>query len=207
MTGIIVCARKTRRKLLEGLRLHGKEIAYYGSVALALTLIAVAAEHYRSENLTEPAVPALPAIELTVPDGAEEDEIILTAPEGAELLRSYAAAPEWNATLALWETHTATDYQMEDCEVASLSAGIVQTVGKSGVYGGFVEVICGDCLLRYASIAPRDGLTPGDALTIGDSIGRADQSMPSEAELGAHLHLELLREGAFEDFAALCSET
>ena len=110
--------------------------------------------------------------------------------------------PTWNAGLGFWESHEAVDYQMKDDAVVSLTSGVVCAVGRNGIWGGFVEVTCGDAVLRYASIAPRSDLSLGDALLPGDVIGQADTSMPGEAELGAHLHLELQRDGVAEDFVS-----
>ena len=200
MLKIVVGAWEMMRRFAASARAHGREIAYYGGVALALTAIAFAAEQYRGGRGEDPAAPALPVVELSVPAEAEEEEDAFHAPEGAEILRAYAAEPEWNGSLGLWETHAAVDYRLEGDEVVCLGAGVVCTVGRSGVYGGFVEVDCGDVLLRYASIAPRAGLAPGDALEAGDAIGTADASMPGEAGIGAHLHLEAVCGGAYEDF-------
>ena len=205
MTGVAAHAQNWGRRLLKSMRLYGKEIIYYGGVALALTAIAFAAEHYRGDRLPEPAAPALPAVELTTASAeAEETQTMFCTPEGATVLRAYAAEPQWNAALGLWENHEAIDYCLDGDAVTSLSAGVVRTVGKSGVYGGFVEVECGEYLLRYASIAPRDDLMPGDPLEIGDIIGKADLSLPAESELGAHLHLELLYGENRENFAVIC---
>ena len=203
MKEISARARSMGRKLVGIARKRGGQIAYYGGVALALTAIAFAAEQYRAKPDTDIAEPVLPAVELAAPAEVEEREDAIHAPEGAELLRAYSAKPEWNDALQLWESHEAVDYRLEGDMVASLSAGVVRTVGKSGVYGGFVEVECGAYLLRYASIAPSAGLAPGNALVMGDPIGRADASMPGEAASGAHLHLELMADGSCEDFAAL----
>ena len=189
------------RKFIDMLRRRGGQIAYYGGIALALSAIAFAAERYRAQP--EAAGPVLPAVELTTPAEAEEDEEVLCAPDGAELLRAFSAEPEWNAELRMWESHAAVDYRVEGGAVANLCDGVVRTVGFSGVYGGFVEVDCGEYLLRYASIAPAEGLAPGDMLAAGDPVGAADASMPGEAERGAHLHLEVMAGEKYVDFVAL----
>ena len=195
--------QNTRWRLAAALRVRAGDIAYYGGVALTLVAIGFAAERYRSDRTVELETPVLPAIELSVPI-EEEEPNALRAPGGAEILRAYSLEPVWNAGLRLWENHTAVDYRLEDGAVASLSTGVVRTVGKSGVYGGFVEVESGEYLLRYASIAPREELAPGDALAPGDPIGAADASMPGEAALGVHLHLELFRDDVCVDYAAAC---
>ena len=182
---------------------HGGQIAYYGGVALALTAIAFAAEQYRAKPDVEAGAPVLPAVELSAPAEAEAQEEAFRAPEGGELLRAFSREPAWNGELRLWENHEAADYRLQEDAVMCLSGGVVRTVGRSGLYGGFVEIECGEYLLRYASIAPREDLAPGMELAIGDPIGAADASMPGEAGLGAHLHLEVLRGEVREDFAAL----
>ena len=203
MKKIAVRARMAGRKFVKVVRRRGGELAYYGGVALALTAIAVAAERYRTSPGTGEAEPILPAVELAAPAEAEEPEAALRAPEGAEVIRAYSALPEWNGALGLWESHEAVDYRLDGDEVASLSDGVVRTVGRSGVYGGFVEVDCGAYLLRYASIEPRGDLMPGDELSAGDPVGTADASMSAEAVSGAHLHLEVAADGAYMDFTAL----
>lgn len=203
MKYIAARAREAGRKFGKIIRKHGGELAYYGGVALALTAIAVAAERYRVAPDADYAGPILPAVELAAPAEAKEPEAALQVPDGAERIRAYSARPEWNRTLQLWESHEAVDYRLDGNAVQSLSEGVVRTVGRSGVYGGFVEVECGAYLLRYASIAPRDDLMPGDELAMGAPIGEADMSMSGESVSGAHLHLELVVDGGFEDFAAI----
>lgn len=203
MKYIAARAREAGRKFGKIIRKHGGELAYYGGVALALTAIAVAAERYRTAPDADVPAPALPAVELSGPAEAEAEDDALHVPENAELLRAYSAGPEWNAALGLWESHEAVDYRLDGDTVVSPCEGVVRTVGRSGVCGGFVEIESGGYLLRCASIAPRADLMPGDELSVGDPIGTADMSMSGEAALGAHLHLELLVNGNSADFAAL----
>lgn len=188
-------------RLRRFIRRHGGRIAYYACVALVLSAIAYAAEQYRSEQA--PAVDALilPAADVEI-SAPVEAEPLLTLPENAQRLRGFAQTPEWNAALKYWEAHMGVDYRLEENAVHSLSAGVVRTVGESGVYGGFVEVECGEYLLRYASVAADGGVRPGTELARGDRIGTADASMPGEAQQGAHLHLELTRMGEAVDFEA-----
>lgn len=187
------------RSLLLG---RGGQIAYYAAVALALTAIAAAAEHYRDGRGEEAQTPALPAVEFSQsPQEAEAAEPC--APQGATCLRGYSDCPEWSNALGLWEDHRAVDYRLNDGTVECLCPGVVRTVGVSGACGGFVEVVSGELLLRYASISPREGLAPGDKLRMGEALGRADANMPGEASLGAHLHLEASIDGESADFAAL----
>lgn len=191
------------RGMWKALRENGGHVAYCAGIALALTAIAFAAEGYRNRHGDSEAGPALPALEQPALEAEVEPAEPLRAPEGAELLRAFCAVPEWNAELRQWETHLAVDYRTRDGGVECLCAGTVRAVGKSGAHGGFVEIECGELLMRYASVSPREGLEPGDALEAGDPIGTADASMAGESGLGAHLHLEAERAGAPVDFEAL----
>ena len=194
--------RKVRPKIAAFARAHGGKIAYYACVAVVLSAIAYAAEQYRADQASEADVLMLPAAELEEAATTSEAEPALLLPADAERLRAYGRIPEWNAGLGLWEAHAAVDYRYPEARVLSLSAGTVRTVGRSGVYGGFVEVESGEYLLRYASVSVDDAIEPGAEIAAGDWIGTADASMPAEAQMGPHLHLELYQAGEAVDFEA-----
>ena len=179
------------------LKRNAGRIAYYALVVIALCAIARAAEAYRSgsdgDALVLPAADAMDVLQVEEP----APQVLL--PEAWKLLRGYSEEPQWRAGLGLWETHPAVDFACTG-GIVCLREGTVRTVGASGVYGGFVEVESDGMLMRYASIEPADGLEPGLVLNVGDAIGKADASMPSEADAGAHLHLELYLDGQAADF-------
>lgn len=189
------------KKLAALVRAHMGKIAYYACVALVLSAIAYAAEQYRVDRTSEADALMLPAVEQEAAAPLEAQPALIL-PEGAEKLRAYGRIPEWNAELGLWEAHEAVDYRYPEENVQSLSAGIVCTVGKSGVYGGFVEVEAGEYLLRYASISVDPAIEPGAEIGLGEHIGRVDASMPGEVQMGPHLHLELYLAGKAVDFEA-----
>ena len=178
------------------------KIAYYAAVAVVLVAVAIAAEGYREDA---PGELILPAVELQEADTAPDIPEI-ARPGGMELVRAYANLPAWNAELCQWEAHPAADYRMEDGVVASLCAGLVRTIGESGVYGGFVEVECGDMLFRYASIQPDAALKAGEEIAAGDRIGTAANGMPGEQDMGNHLHLEVYENNKSVDFEAFASK-
>lgn len=184
--GWIIAAIRAARRFV---RRHSGEIAYYGGVLLVLGAIAWTAESYRSGRVEEQAL-VLPAVELEV---AAEPEPMVVVPQGMEILDGYSEAPRWNRALGCWQSHAAVDYACTDGRIVSLSEGRVRTVGESGVLGGFVEIETGEYLLRYASAEVDEDIRPGMQLQPGDEIGMANAGMPSEAHLGAHLHLEVFR--------------
>lgn len=195
--------RPVAGRIWAALRGHGGAIAYYACVALALVAIAAAAERYRGAGKEAREGAALPAVEFSTPE-AEEEEAHQSVPEGWAVLRNYAETPAWNAALGLWESHPATDYR-PDGEAICLCAGTVRGMGRGGALGGYVEVESGELLIRYVSVSPREGLELGDELEAGDAIGTADASLPGEASLGPHLHLEAWLDGRPVDFAALAA--
>jgi len=172
-------------------------IAYYCAVAVVLAALSVAAEHHRNEA---PAELVLPAAEL---EAAVQEIIagpVIIKPENMEILRGCSNLPDWNAQLGQWEAHPATDYRISDGIVRSISDGMVRTIGRSGVYGGFVEVESGDLLFRYASIQPDSELEAGEYIPAGEILGAAANGTPGEQNLEEHLHLELYENGESIDF-------
>ena len=196
-------AGRAARRIFDLLKRNGGRIAYYGLVVVALCAIARAAEIYRADRTNADAL-VLPAVDAMDVLEVEEPTPEILIPEALELMRGFTDAPQWRAELGMWETHPAVDYSCES--VPCLQAGIVRTVGESGVYGGFVEVESDGALTRYASIEPAEGIEPGVALELGDEIGTADASMPGESDAGAHLHLELYLDGEAADFVRYAEE-
>lgn len=178
-------------------------IAYYTAVALVLTAIAFAAEAYRSGDAGELTLPAREIAPVLRQSGPAHE---ILRSENMEVLRSYTEGLQWNRELGHWEGHAAVDYRLDGGGVVCLEAGTVQTVGESGIYGGFVELACGNRLYRYASITPDESLRAGERIRAGEAIGMADDSMPGEAYLGAHLHLEVVEDGKAADFESLPDE-
>lgn len=193
------------RRLRILLKQNSGRIGYYGLVVVALCVIARAAEIYRADNADEDAL-VLPAVDAMEVQETEDVQPKLLRPEEWELLRGFSELPLWREEMGMWETHPAVDYACADKRVCCLYEGVVQTVGSSGVYGGFVDVESEGMRMRYASIAPVEGLAPGDLLEAGDTIGSMNASMPGEREMGQHLHLELYMEGVAANFERFAEE-
>ena len=181
------------------LKKYRGRVLYYGGVALVLAAIAFAADSYLR---SEPEELVMPSAEVSaLLERIQEPEILY--PEGMRLLRGYSVQPEWNEALQQWESHEAMDYRLEDDTVSCLEGGSVQAVGENGLIGGFVEIDCGGRCYLYASITPEAGIEAGDEIKAGELIGRAENAMPAEQNLGAHLHLEVLQDGMPVDFESL----
>jgi len=190
------------RSAMHILKQNGGHILYYGSVAVVLVAVAIAAERYRVDP--EPEAMVLPAVDVST--GAVEEKLQLSLPEGMALIRGYAAEPFWNAMLGQWECHGGADYSLKDDTVISLCDGSVTGLGRSARLGGFIEISAGELLLRYASLAPAEDLQIGERVRMGDRLGTADAGMTGEAWLGAHLHLESEVNGVPTDPAKILEE-
>ena len=188
------------RKFTVLIKKHRGEIAYYAGVLLVLGILAGAAEAYRGDRQAE-ETHILPAVELTLPEEPSEAQFSLQG--DMRRIALYSGEPVWNGELGCWQTHTAVDYACPDGTVYALAGGEVLSVGESGVYGGYVEQMCGNILLRYCSIVPCEGIEPGMPLKKGEELGSASDSMPGESHLGQHLHLEASRDGELINYEML----
>ena len=178
---------------LSYLKRNRGEILYYAAVLLVLSGLAWGAEQYRSRRaeLPEP-VQVVSAAEIAE---AEPVETSFELPAGLILLRDFSPVPLWNEQDLSWQAHPAADYASADGLVRALADGTVQAVGVSGVLGGFAQVQSGEVVLKYCCIRPDDRLVPGAEVRKGDIIGAEQNTMPAEAQLGNHLHLEAYRGG------------
>jgi len=162
-------------------------IAYYSMVALALALIAWAAQDFRPEEVHAVQQQAMPA-------AAEEVRTyipLFEMPDASAIVQQYSSVPMWDHYMKCWHTHTAVDYTCTDGKVLSLSEGTIESVGEDGVLGGFVEIKTDAFMLKYASVEPGTELKDGMQIKKGEPIGFTAANMAAEAHLGNHVHLEV----------------
>ena len=177
---------------------YWREIAYYTAVMLVLGGLAWGAEAYRAGRETDMQVPLTVSAD-AVQQEHEKERIAL--PEGMEILNVFSGEPVWNEDLLCWQAHTGVDFACE--YAAAFCDGVVTAIGESSVYGGFVDVERERYLLRYCSIIPDVDLQVGAEIRMGDRIGEADDSLPGEMHMGAHVHVEALCDGEILDVMRL----
>ena len=108
-----------------------------------------------------------------------------------------------NETLADWRTHNGVDIAAaQDTAVRSAAAGEVTRVYEDALWGTVVEQKSGELVLRYAGLNKEVSVHEGDTLTVGQTIGRVGE-IPAESKLEPHIHFEVLKDGAYQDPAAL----
>lgn len=105
----------------------------------------------------------------------------------------------YNATLGDWRTHNGADYAAEaGAQIPSLTAGTVTGIYEDALWGGVVELVDrSGALWRYCGLE-ETAVEDHDTVRAGDVLGTLG-TVPSEADGGSHLHLEVMRDGAWLD--------
>ena len=122
-------------------------------------------------------------------------------PVSGKVVRAYA--PDelvlWSA-LGCFQAHGGTDIAGQAGEdVLCVMDGVVERTTRDDLWGWRVYVAQTDgSIAAYAGLSDC-GLSQGQAVTRGQTLGTLLDAIPCEAELGAHLHLELTREGESAD--------
>lgn len=110
---------------------------------------------------------------------------------GAELV--------YNETLGDWRTHNGADYAAKAGEeVSPVCGGTVTAVTEDALWGTVVEITDEDEVLwRYCGLAGA-AVQPGEGVTTATTLGKVG-SIPAESKTAAHIHLECLKDDAYQD--------
>lgn len=110
-------------------------------------------------------------------------------------------------TLDLWQTHAGIDIAGEaDQEVVCAADAAVKEIARDGMWGWSVTAEHEDGrLVRYAGLA-LCYVREGEKLRAGQRIGTLLDAIPCEAEMGPHLHMEVMRQGTAQDPLAMLPE-
>ena len=115
----------------------------------------------------------------------------VTAFSGEELV--------YNATLGDWRTHNGADYTVpEGKAITPAVGGTVTAVRSDALWGNVVEITDSSdivwryCGLRQTQVAQGEKVTQDTTLAV---LG----SLPAEAHVGSHLHVECLQHGKYLD--------
>ena len=112
----------------------------------------------------------------------------------------------YNATLGDWRTHNGADYTVpEGKAITPAVGGTVTAVRSDLLWGNVVEITDSSdivwryCGLRQTQVAQGEKVTQDTTLAV---LG----SLPAEAHVGSHLHLECLQHGKYLDPAVVMGE-
>lgn len=107
--------------------------------------------------------------------------------------------PLFSATMGDWRTHSGIDFAAEDgSEVHAVGNGVVTHVTSDARRGYVIEIDHGTFTARYCSLSQDGAVRNGASVAAGDVIGRL-ATPPDEQSDAAHLHFEVLRDGAYID--------
>lgn len=137
------------------------------------------------------------------PDTPSDVEPVFSMPvQNAELGTTFTF---WhNQTLNRYNLHTGIDFKAEaGTSVTAAYAGTVESITDTILEGGKVVLDHGNGLkTEYASIDVAAGLKVGDSVAQGQTIGSVSAAadvMGNEFAEGAHLHFEVIEDGASID--------
>lgn len=122
-------------------------------------------------------------------------------PVSGEVIRGYTPdEPVFWETLSCYQAHRGVDIGAKAGEeILCVMDGVVEEITRDELWGYSVSVAQTDgSVARYAGI----GFCPlleGMAITRGQMVGEVMEAIPCEAELGAHLHLEYIKDGQGTD--------
>lgn len=132
-------------------------------------------------------------------DPNEPSEPTTTTPEYGMPLASYELGQEcvltelvWSNTLHWFSTHNGTDFAAEaNAQVKAVYDGKVTSVKYTTQDGYVITIEQSDGIVaQYKSLSADTLVEEGDTVTTGTPIGYVSDSMTSEQNDGAHLHLE-----------------
>ena len=166
------------------------------AVAIALSLVFTLPKSQPSHAPTDEPVVDTPNTKVVVAPMAH-----------AEVGFDYALTSlKWWETLKVWKYHPAVDFVGEGDVVAILD-GVVKSVENTTLEGTVVTVEHADGYVSiYKSLNSDVAVQAGDTVKAGDKLGTAGTSMV-EAHSGAHLHLELKKNGEYVNPFTLLPES
>lgn len=167
-----------------------KKFGYWGMlgvavIALTLTIILVNVNSNKTASVVETPVNTdvlefcLPVASTTVLKGYSDTEL------------------QFNSTLNSWRAHYGVDLVAEEgSEVFAVLDGTVKSVTTDQLNGTVIVLTHADGFESvYGSLNNNVNVSVGDSISKGQQIGLVSTSAANEANDGAHLHFEVLKNG------------
>ena len=119
---------------------------------------------------------------------------------GQEILNGFSNGdPVYNMTMDDWRTHDGLDIGAEKGQnVMSIGAGTVVDSYEDIMWGNVLVIQHGDIEVRYCGLTDKSLLAAGDTVEDGQILGTVG-TIPIEEKLGAHLHIQMKKEGVWID--------
>lgn len=129
-------------------------------------------------------------------------------PVGGDVLRGHEMNEMvWWEALGVWQAHRGVDVAGAAGESVLCAAdGTVERVARDALWGASAEIAQKDGRrVVYRGLA-LCYVEAGDVVLRGQEIGTLLERIPCEGEMGAHLHLEMEREGRAQDPLTMLEE-
>lgn len=141
-----------------------------------------------------------PAESETAPDSSPLPADSLIWPVEGSILQGFSGDElVYNQTLKDWRTHNGVDIASpQGTLVVAMEDGTITAVYNDALWGTVVEEEAGGKLWRYCGLEAEVRVAAGDPVAAGDTLGRL-LTGDAESSDESHLHLELLREGQYQD--------
>ncbi len=188
-------------------------VGYYAALALLLAILAAGSSAYRNRSaqpkaeqpaaktaLSARAESALPTPAPTVEPNP------WTWPLEGEIIGEYAPnEPVWSATLGQWQTHPALDIAGSPGEaVYACRDGVVADAWCDRLWGNVIVIDHGDGWQSVCrGLNTLNLVEIGGEVRAGDVISAVAPSVPCEADMPAHIHFEVTKDGDSADFAEI----
>ena len=133
--------------------------------------------------------------------GGENEALTFASPANGSLSQQHSATiPVFSETLGAWRIHTGIDICTDEgADVYAAAGGEVTKVFSDNLLGLTVEITHnGSVKTVYSNLADDGSITVsvGDKVNKGDKIGTVGDTSMSELAEEAHLHFEMLVNGA-----------
>lgn len=102
-----------------------------------------------------------------------------------------------SSTLGHWATHLGVDFVSDDLNVYASADGEISELKSDKLKGNYIVITHENGYKTvYMSLADLGQFKVGDKITQGQLLGQMSASMGEELAEGAHLHFEVLKDGA-----------
>lgn len=119
--------------------------------------------------------------------------------EDMRVLRGFSTETMVRSSVTgLWELHAAVDLAAKaGTPVQAMADGQITACGEDTLIGCWVDVTHRDgYVTRYEGMTLLGALRQGDSVKAGQTLGFVGSGMVDETDLGPHLHLEVMQNGA-----------
>lgn len=209
-------AVKKLRKYVKQVADCKETIGYYSVLAIVLIALSAAAYDYRGRKEEQAAIDLANVPDLGIPVQMKTDptfspemiepEFIL--PVQGKVIGEFSDELVWSTTLQLWQTHPALDIAASVGEIVVAAAdGTVVEAYSDAMYGNIIAIEHEDgIIVRYASLNTLELVDIGQHVLQGEMISSVGTCI-AERELGAHIHIECIKDKNNSDFSLLLAKS